>query len=499
MTSRVGVAPSLKREAVSNQEPLFDAGSIRDIDSPKRAKKHKRGRRLLFFGRRKAAFKKRRPAWQRWVIRSVLIVTLLALASGGFLAVQAASKVHKVFRGGGSAKAIVANVAPALLKGEGDGRVNILLLGKGGAGHDGADLTDTMLLVSIDPVNHKSALVSIPRDLWVQSPDTGAAMKINAVYALAKEHALYKNPKDPAAAEATGIADAEKIVHAVLGVNINYFGMIDFQAFQQAVDTLGGVTFNVPEEVDDATMAWQNGGSSVLARAGTQTFNGKQALMYVRSRHGSARGDFDRTERQRLFITALTQKMLTAGTYTNPLKVSGLISAFGDHMSTDFSVTDAVRLTNIAKDIPDAAITSIGLADPPNNYVKTGAAGGQSVVIPMAGINNYAPIQQYIRTQLPDGYIIKEAAKVAIESGASSGMPAQQVASELKNYGYSIAATNTSLANVPTKTVLVDMSHGTKPYTKNYLEQRFGTKATSTLPAGVQTNGSDFIILTGQT
>ena len=345
--------------------------------------------------------------------------------------------------------------------------------------------------------SHKASLVSIPRDLWVQAPGTSSSTKINAVYALAKQRALAKNPKDTAGAETAGITAAEQIVHTVLGVNVNYFGMIDFQAFQQAVDTVGGVTINVPTELVDPTMAWENGGNPVLARAGVQTFNGKQALMYVRSRHGSARGDFDRTERQRLFIVALTQKILTAGTYTNPVKISGLLSAFGDHISTDFSVTDAVRLMGIAKNIPSSAITSIGLADPPNNYVKTGNEGNQSVVLPVAGLNNYAPIQQFIRSQLPDGYIIKEAAKVAVVSGAGNAAAATKTAADLKTYGYLATAAGTTSAATPAKTVLVDLTKGKKPYTKNYLQERFGVQAASKLPAGVHANGADFVIIVG--
>ena len=439
--------------------------------------------------------KRRGFGW--WARRASITAVLLVLLGGGLLFGKGYMKLHKVFKGGTStAVALKAHVDPNLLKGEGDGRINILLMGKGGPGHDGPDLTDTLLVASVDPVNNTMSLVSVPRDLWVSAP-TGGSSKINAVYANAKYKVLAKNAHDKQGAEAAGISAAEQTMGQVLGIPIHYYTMVDFTAFKQAVDTVGGVTVNVPEDLVDPTMAWENRWSSVLARKGVQQFNGTQALMYVRSRHGSTRGDFDRTERQRLLITALEQKILTAGTYTNPLKISQLLSAFGDHISTDMSTTDAGRLAGIMKKVGEANIKSVGLADPPNNFVTTSSYAGQSIVQPIAGLQNYGAIQAYIRSALPDGYLIKESANITVLNGSQAPTAGAAQAAVLKSYSYNVGAVAEAPTHDYAKTTVVDLSNNSAQYTKHYLEQRYKVTATTKLPANIQPGAARFVIIVG--
>ncbi len=442
-----------------------------------------------------------KPAKKRgfggWARRVSIVSVLLIVVTAGLLFGKGYLKLHKVFKGGSTAVALQAHVEPALLKGEGAGRINILLFGKGGAGHDGPDLTDTLLVMSVDPVNATASLVSVPRDLWVVAPNGGSS-KINAVYANTKYATLAKLPKDKQGAESAGIAAAEKTVGQILGLSIHYYGMVDFTAFKQAIDTVGGVSVAVPEDLLDPTMAWENNRSAVLARKGPQNFDGKRALLYARSRHGSARGDFDRTERQRLIIEALQQKVLTANTLANPVKISQLLSAFGDHVSTDMSTTDAGRLATILKKASTSKMASIGLADPPNNFVVNGSHGGQSIVQPKVGLFNYGPIQTYIRSVLKDGFLVKENAPVHVFNGTTKPTAATDQAATLASYGYNIGPT----ANAPTQDYtgprLIDVSNGKAPYTRHYLEQRFGVKAAAKLPAGIQANGAQFVIIIGQ-
>ncbi|HSX17206.1 MAG TPA: LCP family protein [Patescibacteria group bacterium] len=437
---------------------------------------------------------------RKWSLRSGLVVAGLVIIMGGFLVTKGLLQAHKVFKGGGKAAALQAEVKPELLKGEGDGRINILLLGKGGGEHDGPDLTDTILVESIDPINKTANMVSIPRDLWVTVD--GYSSKINAVYANHKYAALNKNSKDKAAAEQAGIKSIEETVTQVLGIPIHYYGMVDFQAFKQAVDTVGGVDIDVPPELAVQEHLWdETTGKNYYLNvpAGMQHFDSTRALFFTRSRHTSPRGDFDRAERQRLFIQALTQKVLSAGTYTNPVKISQLMSAFGDHVSTDFSINDSIRLANIAKGIKSTDVKSIGLADPPNNYVRTDSVGNQSVVRPTAGFGDYSAIQSYIRNTLKDPYIAKENPAITILNGTTTPGLAGTKSDELKSYGYNVVKVDTAPTSDYAHTVIIDMTNGKKPFTKNYLEKRLGVKAVTKSPdANIVTTGADFVIILGQ-
>lgn len=177
---------------------------------------------------------------RRLVFRGVALMLVIIIGVGGLLFSQGYMKIHKAFKGGAAtAAALTVNVNPQLLKGEGDGRVNVLLLGRGGGTHDGPDLTDTMLLASIDPINHTATLLSIPRDLWVDIPNQGA-MKINAAWETGEFNYLGKDQTGSTNTNAieAGFNLADQTVESVLGVPIDYNVLLDFQAFRQAVDTV---------------------------------------------------------------------------------------------------------------------------------------------------------------------------------------------------------------------------------------------------------------------
>jgi LCP family protein required for cell wall assembly len=435
---------------------------------------------------------------KRWSFRVAASAAIVLLLTGGILTVTGFFNMNKVFKGGASAVALQKDVNPNLLKGEGDGRVNVLLLGRGGLGHEAPDLTDTIILASIDPVNKTATLLSLPRDLWVNVPGYGK-MKINAAYSAAKYRYLGKidNKSNDKKAIQAGFSLVDQTVEDVLGVPIHYHVLVDFHAFKQSVDTVGGVKVNVPEDLYDATMAWENNRNPLLAKAGMQEFDGTRALMYVRSRKSSS--DFARSERQRAVLVALKDKVLTAGTLSNPVKITKLMNALGDNVQTDLNLNDMPRLYEIVKNISSDKIQSVGLTDADNNFLTTGNIGGSSIVKPIAGLFKYDEIREFVRSKLPDGYILKEKANVMVLNGTSQSALANTVADNLKSYGYNIS----SIDNAPTdsygQTVLVDLTHGKKKYTKNYLENRFRVDAKTSLPdQSIQPNGADFVIIVGR-
>lgn len=425
--------------------------------------------------------------------RVALASTLVVLLIGGFLAFKGLMTVRDVFKGNAEgALALNRNIDPSLLNGEGDGRINILLLGKGGETHQGGELTDSMTIASIDPFTKKASLLSIPRDLYVNVPGFWS-MKINAAYSTAKFKKIDEGgTKDEA--EQAGVQKLEETIESYIGVPIHYYAMMDFLAFEDAVDAVGGVQIDVKNRLYDTNFL-----PTYLLdlRPGPHDFNGQEALFYVRSRYTSPRGDFDRAVRQRDLLIALKDKILSAGTFANPVKISNLLDSIGNNVHTSMSVDEMLAIYDIMKEIPTADIASISFVDD-TVLVTTSMVGDQSVVIPRAGINDFSEIQAFVRSQLVDGFIADEAATVTVLNGSSKIGAASATAKLLESYGYNITAT----ADAPTKdylsTILVDNSGGTKPYTRAYLEKRFGVVAVEKAPRPeVSGYTTDFVIIIG--
>lgn len=462
---------------------LLDEPIVLDHVDHKKQKKH--------YGRRRGKLRKT-------LKRTALACLILVLAGAGYFGYKLYHTQKRVLAGGGKAAAVCTDdVDVSQLRKEGDSRINILLMGIGGPGHDGADLTDTIMLASIDPITDKTALLSIPRDLWVKIPKNGS-QKINAAYADGKTQSASKTADGRIEA---GIASLDKSIQPFLnGVRINYHVLLNFSAFKQMVDALGGINVNVPETLYDPTIAWENRRNPVIARKGPQVFNGAQALLYVRSRETSS--DFARGERQRLVITALKQKAFSAGTFSNPLKVSGLLDSLGENVYTDFDSASIKCLYRQLSTIPSTAIQSLDMVSPPNSLLTTANINGLSAVQPRAGLFDYSDIHAFLRTSLKDGLIVKENARINVYNATeTSGLATTQTAT-LKTYGYNVVKTdNTAVSTNPASTTIVDLSDGANKYTRNYLEGRYGVTAVEKLPSGLGITPSldtKFVIILGE-
>ncbi len=485
---------TFKSEQSDNADNFFSQGIDNRNDGFK-IKKSRKDRKKLFS-------KKKKPGKLKIVMRTFSFLIVTAVLGAGSILGYGYLKSRNVFNGDGTgAVALQKDVDPSKLNGEGDGRVNILMLGKGGPGHEAPDLTDTILLASIDPIANEASLISVPRDLYVEDRN-GYSTKINAIYSGAKQAMLAKANKtdeDKEAAENAGLTAIENSVTEVLGVPIHYNVMVDFTAFKDAIDTIGGITIDVKEPLYDSSLAWLLKGNPLVAAKGLQTFDGSRALLYARSRHGSARGDFDRAERQREVLVALQQKMMSAGTFSNPFKVVELLDNFGDHVRTDLNgLGEIKRLYEISQNIGSDKVTSLGLADPPNVLVATDNIGGLSVVVPTAGLNQYDEIRSYIRNTIRDPFLKRENARVIILNGTGTAGLATATSEELKSYGYNVVSVDNAPTSDYTKSQLIDISNGTKEYTKSYIQKRLGLTSTSNAPVGIPgTDVADFVIILG--
>lgn len=470
--------------------PESDEGKMKfdftlDGASQSQGKSSKRG----FWHRKKdKPPKKERSKWFRFGKKTTIIGGAILAIIIVFLGVKLFFALRNIVdRAGDGALALQDNIDPSKLNGEGDGRVNILLMGIGGEGHEAPNLADTIIVASIDPFAHEVALLSIPRDFYVEIDGYGSS-RINAAHAYGEDYGY----------EGGGVALMEKTVEEVLDIPIHYYVRADFAGFVQAVDALGGVDINVTNPIyNDYNIAWQNGGVPYSVDEGWHHFKGQDALLFARSRYTSQRGDFDRGERQRQLLTAMKDKALSLGTFSNPAKLYSLIDSAGDHVRTNLQISEMLRLHEIGKDVANDKIISAGLDNGENNYLQSANIGGASVLIPKAGEGNYEEIQKYVRSIFVDGFLRKEGATVEVLNGSGIEGLATEEADELKSYNYNIVNVDNAPMDNLTSTTIYDLSDNSKPYTKRYLEQRFKTtvKSKNELPQNITTQANFLIII----
>lgn len=424
-------------------------------------------------GRLRTWWKNRSLKFKFGLVSAVAVVGL-----GTFAGIRLMNFVHSVFGrgvGNSSSSALNDTVDPSTLNTEGDGRFNILLMGRGGVENEAPDLTDTMIIASVDIKNQTASMLSVPRDTWVESKGTNS--KINSVYALTKQSAQYRGKSDDEA-EKAGIQAAISIMRDVTGVPVHKYVLTDYKAFRDVVNALGGVTVTVPEAIYDNFTGWK-------FKAGTQTMDGATALKYARTRHGSARGDFDRNENQRRLLLAMREKATSTGIVANPIRLNAIANAVQKNIRTDLSLDEAKTLFDKTKLLPENKITSLDLAKPDGPLVRTDNVNGQSVVRPMAGFDDYTKIRAYARSNMVDPYLKGETPTVAVYNGTGRTGLATTVGDILSSYGYKVLTKETASSTQNKTLIIRNNKSAKKPYTERYLSVRFGTIITSTVPSSV--------------
>ena len=325
---------------------------------------------------------------KKWLI-GLLIALVVILLGVGVFAWKTGGLMSKISENGnifGSIGKMIPGVENKL-KGEDEGRINILLLGMRGENvPGGGTLADTIMVLSIKPAENKAAFLSIPRDLYVDNPNLGAKSKINAVYAYGQQDGKNK-----------GIESMKEVVGNIVGQKIHYAVVINFKGFTDLVDAVGGVEvtldkpfeeamqFNEEKVCDSYTFTKPTGkyeykyhvrrdGSKYVAAtyklctnpnvecggdfklpAGTQTLNGEKALCYARSRKTSS--DFERARRQQLIIQKIKDKAVSMGTLTDFEKVSAMFNALGDNLKTDLELWEMKRLYETEQKMQSPEIT----------------------------------------------------------------------------------------------------------------------------------------------
>jgi len=299
---------------------------------------------------------------------------------------------------------------PSHLKGEDTGRVNILLAGNSAddPGHEGANLTDSIMLISINTKNDTAYMLSIPRDLYVNIPGNGYA-KINEAYQDGNEQ-HFSQVGYPAG----GMGLLEETVSQKFGVQIDYYALIDYSALKDAVNAVGGITVDIqsndPRGLYDPSIDYATNGPLVNLTNGEHTLNGEQALDLARARgdaygsYGFPLADFNRTQHQRQMLIALKDRTTSASVFANPIRMGELFDALGKHVQTDIPLGGVRRLYDFSNKIPNSKVQSAALNSATVNGQKDVdllrsylTSYGQDALIPAAGIDNYTQIDDYIQ------------------------------------------------------------------------------------------------------
>jgi len=290
--------------------------------------------------------------WSGFFLRLFVLLVLITLGYGGLLLFNLNRNIKKTtleHQDPANANNLIALTKSTIskdkikLKGADTDRINILLLGIGGVEHKGKYLTDTIALVSINPRTYQSAILSIPRDLYVQIPGSSYHTKINALYTYGMRN------KDLSSEESVKLI--AKAVEEITNENVHYHAILDFAGFKEIIEVLDGVNVEVENDIYDTRYPGPNCSYQTFEiDKGFHHLNAETALKYARVRHTKG-GDFGRAYRQQQIIASAREKALSLRILANPVKIIKLMNALGDHLKTNISVEEMPAMISLIKDI----------------------------------------------------------------------------------------------------------------------------------------------------
>jgi LCP family protein required for cell wall assembly len=348
---------------------------------------------------------------------------------------------------------------------DGASRVTILLIGLDFRDWENGDVprSDSMILLTIDPLSKTAGMLSIPRDMWVNIPDYGYA-KINTAYFLGAANRL----------PGGGPGLALKTVRDFLGVPINYYAQIDFGAFVKFIDALGGIPINVPEDI---TVDPLGKGNTVLLRQGKMIYGGDVALAYARARHTEG-GDFDRAKRQQQVIMGIRERIVKLDMLPTLIaKSSELYQQLSDGIKTNLTIDQAVKLALLATQISTENIKKGVLGTTEVTFAKS--SDGLDILIPIPDkirlvrdnvFTTGGPVSPAAVGQDPKALMDAEKAKVSVRNGSTTSGLAAKTSTYLKGQGVNIVDEATAdRAYEATELVI----YSGKPYTAQFLAKLF--------------------------
>ncbi len=346
----------------------------------------------------------------------------------------------------------VSSIAGATLPKDSYGATNVLLLGQGDRDHEGIDLTDTVLIASLQPSSNSVLMVSLPRDLYFLHADELGAGRINTLYRDRKIQ-LHRQGLETAEASKGAMQDLAEELSRTLGIQLHGVIKVDFTALTETVDALGGIDIDVPQAIEDPEYPDENYGYQVFSlAAGPQHMDGATALKYARSRHSTS--DFSRAARQQLIVHAMGQKAKEKGIITDLSFLSAMIKTLQNHMETTLSTAELVALGAAAKDVDESRLLTMQLSDQNGLYSTLAAPGGflysppreqfegASVLLPVS-IPEFPVTWRQVQSlftllQKHRDMMLRKPAVTILNAGAKSGL-GRLLGSELTRYGFALA------------------------------------------------------------
>ncbi|HUI88091.1 MAG TPA: LCP family protein [Anaerolineales bacterium] len=259
---------------------------------------------------------------------------------------------------------------------DGGSRINVVFFGlRGGAtsGEDCPDCTDTIILFTVDPVSKTAAMISIPRDLWVNIPGVGFS-RINTAWTDGEGSKL----------PGGGPGLAMQTVSQLIGVPIQYYAQVNFDTFVAFINTIGGIDIRPYENLRLDPLG--NGKDKfILTKGGIRHIDGEVALAYARCRDqdqcGAQGGDLDRSKRQQQVILAIRSKVLDPANFPTLIaKAPWFYTTFGGGIHTNMSLDDAIKLAYLMKDIPLSQIKNV-VFDYTDMTIASTTLGGQAASV----------------------------------------------------------------------------------------------------------------------
>jgi LCP family protein required for cell wall assembly len=371
--------------------------------------------------------------------------------------------------------------------------VNILLIGVDLRPQEQDTRADTQIVVHIDPSNRTAAMISIPRDLWVDIPSFGMD-RVNAAF----ERGYHAELTAPGTVPGGGPGLAMSTIESDFGIPVDYYAWVNFSGFEKIVDTLGGVNVDVPRPlVDNAYPLADNsyGATRIYIPAGLQHMDGKLALEYARSRHQDS--DLGRNFRQQQILLGLRQQITSLSLLVH---FEDLASELNDSVRTDLSLDQLGSLAQLAKRIDVKSIATCQIDG--TMVTDTILPSGADVLMPQWDL-----IHSMIQRCFADPALVNEAARISVQNGTLVAGTGGQVQDLLASKGLNVV----DLSNAGDRgkhpiTTIVDYTSGRKPHTLEIIQQTLGLQSVriqqgnpADAPVATQTDGRpvDILVIAG--